>query len=412
MARNIDKWLGTKYDSQFESENTGVDRLSKWAGVSPQSVAEAQPLSTQYEFEDFNRLLGEQGRIDPVYGDIEEARAQAQSGAEKLGMMLPRIGAKIISETAKIPGSIYGLGEWAATGFDIDKFQESVDNAWTQAIQEKADLINEELLPVYKRREIEEGGFFKQITSSEFWATEGADGIGFLVAMMVPGTALRAAGAGQGIMKAFSTIPGISRFGSAGKLTKAGMKAADTVNDWTSAGVNTVVEAVAEGAENMKATEHALFSKRLDELLATGQYDPQEASDLAQEYIKSPEIQAKISEGGFKTFRTNLGILLLPNIIDQKWLFKGSNALEAKGVIGARLGEVVGKTSDDALNAIQRLTPKQILGKAAKIGAVGIGKEGFFEEGLQYAASRLEEQKIVNPEEATNLLRSEERRVG
>jgi len=402
MEKNlVGKWLGEKYDSQFESKE-GVDRLSKWKGVSPQSVVEAQPLATDYEFEDFNKYLRDQGRIDPVYGDIEEQRAQAQSDVAKLSMMLPRIGAKIVTETAKIPGEVAGLIEWGTTGFDIDKFSDSVDNAWVRAIDNAAEYVNEDILSVYKRREVEQGGFWRQITSPEFWATEGADGIGFLAAMMVPGALLRSAGLGEGVIKGLTGV--INKFGKAGKLSRAGMKAADNVNVWTSAGVNTLVESVAEGAENMKGTEQALFKKKLDELLATNQYDPQQASDLAQEYVKSPEVQSQISNGGYKTFMANLAILMGPNLLDQKWLFKGFSNLEAKGVIGSRMSGAVGKTTEDALESITRLTPKQIKGKVGKEFLLGVGKEGFFEEGLQYAASKQQEQKIIDPDNATNLL--------
>lgn len=405
MEENLKgRWSSSQYDKQFEDSPNGKLDLSKWEGVTPQSVMESQPLATDFNFEDFDRLLGKQGKIDPIYGDIEEARAQAQSGAEKIATILPRIGAKIVSETAKIPGTIYGLGEWASTGFDVNKFKDSVNNSWVKGVDEATQAFNENVLPVYKRREIEEGGFFKQITSPEFWATEGADGIGFLTSMMIPGAVLRGAGAGQAIMKGLSYVPKISKFGQAGKLTKAGLKAADAVNDWTSTGVNTVIEATAEGVENMKATEQALIDKKFKELMSMGQYDPQEAQDLAQEYVKTPEVQAQISKGGFNTFKWNLGILLGPNILDQKWLFKGANAAEAKGVIGKRLGEVVGKTDDNILSSIERLTPKQVLGKVGKVGTIGVAKEGFFEEGFQYAASELEKNKVVNPEAATNLL--------
>lgn len=395
------------YDQNFEpSFNTkqGKEYKEYLAGQLGQ-VSAAIPMEENVGllFEPYGGLKSIDEKLTEADLDnIPEARAQAQSGAEKLSMMLPRIGAKIVTETAKIPGEIVGLAEWAGTGFDIDKFAESVDNAWVRAIDDASNYINDDILSVYKRREVEEGGFWRQITSPEFWATEGADGIGFLAAMMVPGAVLRGAGLGEGIIKGLTIIP--NKFGSAGKLSRAGLKAADKVNMWTSAGVNTLVESVAEGAENMKGTEQAIFNKRLDELIATGQYDPQQAADLAQEYVDSPEIQEQISQAGFKTFRNNLAILIGPNILDQKWLFKGFSNLEAKGVIGKRMASVVGKTTDDALESITRLTPKQIRGKMGQELAIGIGKEGFFEEGLQYATSKQQEQNVINPENTKNLL--------
>lgn len=407
MARNIGKWLGTKYDSQFESENTNVDRLSKWTGVSPQSVTEAQPLPTNFQFEDYNRLLGERGRIDPVYGDIDEQRAQAQSGAEKLGMILPRIATKVATEVAKIPGEVGGLAEWA---FTDSSFAEAIDNAWTQNVQAAGDYINEEVLPVYKRREIEEGGFFKQITSPEFWATEGADGIGFLLSMMTPGLAIKGMGLGSKAITGLSKL-GISSFGKAGKLTKFGAKAADTVNDYTAASVNTLVEAVAEGHETIKTLEMDLQNKKFQELINSG-YEQEDAVALSEEYVKSPEVQAQISKAGYNVFTKNLAILIVPNILDQKWLFNGFNKAAAGSIIKDRMASAVGKTTDDALEGITRLTPKQIRGKFAGKVAVGVGKEGFFEEGMQYAASELEKNKVVDPDNATSLLETYAENLG
>ena len=56
------------------------------------------------------------------------------------------------------------------------------------------------------------------------------------------------------------------------------------------------------------------LSLELNELISTGQYDPQQASDLATEYINDPETKKKISEGGFKTFAFTTHLNLLQSI--------------------------------------------------------------------------------------------------
>lgn len=336
-------------------------------------------------------------------GDIPEARAQAQTGIEKLSMILPRINAKILSEVAKIPGELGGLAMWAADGFDIAKFEENVNNAWVKAIDEKAQEFNDEILPVYKRRAIEEGGFFKQITSPEFWATEGADGIGFLASMMTPGIALRALGLGSKVMKLATLGAKGSKFGKAGKLSRLGLKAGDNINDWASAGVNTLVEAVAEGTETMNSLKQSLQQKRYEDLIKAG-HTEEEAEAMSNEYIESDEVKRSLGKAGFGTFSKNLPILMASNVLDQKWLFRGFRQGEAAGVIGRRTADAIGKTGDDVLSNINRLTPKQLWGKAGKTVGTGILKEGFWEEGMQFSASELEKQKVLNPDKATNIL--------
>lgn len=337
--------------------------------------------------------------------DISNARGEAQSGAEKLVMMFPRIGSKIVTEVAKIPGEVYGAAEWAAKGFGIENIEESFNNAWVSTIDKAGQDLNEAFLPVYKRKEVEEGGLFRQLISPEFWGTEFADGVGFLVSMMAPGAALRGIGLGEKLIKGVSKVPKIGgTLAKEGKLTKFGMKAADTVNDWSSAGVNTVVESMAEGNETMTNLKDQFYSSKFKELVDQG-YEQSEADALANEFVESPEIKARIGQAGYGTFTKNLAILIGPNILDQKWLFNGFNKAAAGSVIKDRMKNVLGKT-DDVLEDITRLTPKQVRNKVLTQGLIGVGKEGFFEEGMQYAASEFEKQKAIDPSKATSLLQT------
>ena len=198
MALNpITQAVKKDIDSQFQQPVKSSFDFSGFKTIKQRDITEAQPIVTSERYEDFTKYIP--GKIDPVYTDIDEQRAQKQGSLVRDLYILPRVGTKIISEVAKMPGELYGLVEWASTGFDLDKFQSSVDNEWIKSIDEAYQATNDELFPVYKRRAVEQGGLLKQITSSEFWATEGADGVGFMLAFMAPGAALKLTGLGKGL---------------------------------------------------------------------------------------------------------------------------------------------------------------------------------------------------------------------
>ena len=80
----------------------------------------------------FERNLGP--LYDPTL-DNEELLALRQSGLERWVHFIPRIGIKVLSEVAQMPGYLGGLGSWAATGFDPAEIGRMVDNGWINAIQ-------------------------------------------------------------------------------------------------------------------------------------------------------------------------------------------------------------------------------------------------------------------------------------
>ena len=105
--------------------------------------------------------------------------------------MIPRIGIKAISEVAQMPGYIFGALAYGASAINGDPdFGKIVDNAWIQAIQGLEESVKD-ALPVYSRDVIKNGNIWDNIFSAEFWGSEGADGLGFLLAFFAPGTALR-----------------------------------------------------------------------------------------------------------------------------------------------------------------------------------------------------------------------------
>src|SRR5690554_3018444 len=140
---------------------------------------------------------------------VNEIQADRQSGWSKARSGVGRIITKAGTELFKIPGVIGGIGAGTVgqigdliTGEDNTDFMETAfNNSWIKTLSELNEEINEEYLPVYVRKAVQDGNLWANVTSIDFWATEGADGIGYIASMMFPGAALKALGAGNRLSK-------------------------------------------------------------------------------------------------------------------------------------------------------------------------------------------------------------------
>lgn len=382
--------------------------FSGWESLTPNKVSGAQPIQVDKSFEDYSSYIP--GKIDPIYGDIDEARAQAQNstlGGRALTMMktVPRIVTKAVAEVAKMPGTLYGFGNWAADGFDLNKFSDDIDNAWTKSIDKAYEATNDALMPVYKRRAVEEGGFFRQIVSPEFWATEGADGAGFMLGFMAPGAALKLLDAGKyatkglqlageaaNLSKASEGAGMLSKAAKFAKLELSGEKAlklAGNIDDFSAAGINTGLESLAEGVESAKGVTRSQYDKKFKELTASG-LSQEDADKYATEYSNSDEVKTMAGKAGRLTTLTNLAILMGPNILDQKYLMSGKNKIisAAEKVESGKMAKAIANTLDPTeLGKIGRYTGRELGKQALKYGTVGVLKEGVWEEGMQSATS-------------------------
>jgi hypothetical protein len=116
---------------------------------------------------------------------LEDYRSNNQGWFLKALAAPNRMTLKIASEAAKIPGYLGGIIggtieqiEDGITGKDNHNFLETAtNNTWIKGIQQINDTINEEYLPVYVKKSVKEGNLWDNISSIDFWATEGADGM-------------------------------------------------------------------------------------------------------------------------------------------------------------------------------------------------------------------------------------------
>lgn len=340
MADDLGKYLT---DDSFEPVNKSGE-LSNYldeAFQNPDRYIQPGEQSFRipgYKRDDYTRV----DYLDP-FGDINEQRALSQSGAEQMAYFVPKILQKAVGEVAKMPGYLYGLADWASTGFEADEVFRMADNAWINAVEQADDYIKREVMPIYKEKAVEEGGFWKQVGSPEFWASEASDAIGFFASMFVPGQALKA----------------LKLSGKIGRTLGVNKRIADNAELWTATMANTVFESAAETAgiiDNLK---------------------PYYAEKVKNGEMTQAEANQVIGEAGSSLFNTNLAILIGPNFIMNR------NILGRFTLGKSTAKSAIAKATADVP---ELMSNKAIAKEVAKRVTIGAVSEGFWEEGSQFAA--------------------------
>ncbi len=373
------------YDLMFnniEPPKSNLDLFAKNIGNNGGGTISYDPIDygqdiTQSEYIDSG--------FDWYHGShLDEHRAQNQPVYDKLSKGVARVGLKAISEIGKMPGVLGGVAMATAsqvnesiTGEDSTDFVKTAfDNPWINAVGNWEEKVKEEGffgdksdgLPVYVKRAVQSGSLMDNITSSGFWATEGADGIGYILSMMAPGAAISKLGLGAKMLgtskwakmaasldKADDAIKGLSKIS---KILPTSAKNADLL---TATAFNTLFEAGAEAKGAMDSYTNEI-KPGLDAALEAGQ--------ITQEQYDAE--LAKASNVGRNVFAANALILLGPNLMMNKMLWgKPTNKLLAP----------LSKLEEVATPSLKTKIARG-LGDFAKVGA----SEGLFEEGMQSVA--------------------------
>jgi hypothetical protein len=305
---------------------------------------------------------------------LNESRAQAQSTLGRLGLFIPRVANKFLAEVASVPGYLYGAAEAAFTDKTIGQ---ALDESYIKNVEEFSQELNEDLFKVYVPESVKNGGLISNLTSASFWAVEGADGVGFLTSMVVPGNALKLLKIGKGlseglnfVAKAGKTTSELSKFGN--KAQKAALWLGKNYDDIQAAGVNTILESAAEGKESFNTA----LSEQINSYIKANNLSSEEeipASVMQEFRNKAGEISSDV-------FKGNMSLLFASNLIDQANLF---GAFGTKKSLASKIfdnGKL--KPRAEVLNEL-KTGYKDIL----KAAGSGIIKEGFIEEGSQFAMS-------------------------
>jgi hypothetical protein len=130
----------------------------------------------------YDKNLSWFGDVDQkdVQGSINEHRYEQQGWGTQLAAGVGRAATKALSEVAKLP---FVVGGAIAAPFveDGQGYDTVFNNQFIKSIDSINEEINTEMLPVYVGKAIKDGNLWDAVTSTSFWATDGADGLGFLI---------------------------------------------------------------------------------------------------------------------------------------------------------------------------------------------------------------------------------------
>ncbi len=304
---------------------------------------------------------------------LTEQRAREQSGVEQLLKGLGHVGSTFATEVLKTPG--YLLGGFGALANDKSVIENIVDNDWVNAFDKLDDGLKE-MMPVHLTKEVQEGNIGRKLMSSAWWATTGADGIGFLLSMYAPGQLLKAVNIGAKIgdgLQAIAKNAKLSKVLTAtsilnkdaligARMTEKGIERANSTASFM---MNTYIESAAEAANTFDNARKTFLEQNPD---ATDEDASKHASSAAANVMKA-----------------NVPLLLVSNVLDELFLFKGFGRSAEEVASKSTLGKLFknGMFDAEALSQIKRAGIKDFMKKVPAKLAGNFAKEGLFEEGFQ-----------------------------
>lgn len=316
------------------------------------------------------------GDSDLAASTISETKAYNQTTTDLVGKFLYNVGSTILTETGKVPGYLGGIGLGVfdkAVGSETPFIKNVVDNAWVNAFED-LDKGLKELVPVYMSKQVQEGGFMDKIGSGAWWAESGAQGVGFLLSMMLPGQVLKTfnigskiAGGAEAIANSNTMIgkllaksPSMLKLANTEKVAASSsfIKSADSV---AAATMNTFIESSAEAGNTFDNVKKSYLEQGFSE---------EDANRLA-------------GESASGVFKSNMALLAVSNLLDEHWLWNGfsKGGAESKSILSKLFKE--GKFDVDTVSKLSKKSWVDIAKTGATNFGKGIIKEGFFEEGSQ-----------------------------
>lgn len=387
---------------KYDDVNAGKVKLTGKASLSNQMASTYRGQNTGLGKSKYDKGIIWDADVNPddIQGSINEHRYNRQSGTTQLAAGVGRAATKALVEVAKLPGVIGGI---VAAPFvpDGEGYDMAFNNQWTKTLDSLNETINTEALPVYVGRAIKDGNLWDAVTSTSFWATDGADGLGYMLGMMAPGAALNKIGLGAKLLgagrkaaqlagmtqKTEAAVATLKTLGMTGRAIDIGLGAT----------ANTVFEAGAEAAgvgndldskkdEYLKNYSVVLRNKQLaiDNRRKRGEISMEEANKLSAEAsaVTGEESFAQQRAAAMRdTFKSNLAILIVPNLLMSKALY------------GKHVDKLVHQVEKTGMNAV-----KQRVGAGAKRYGGALISEGIIEEAGQSTAQNLFTKKAMKGE--------------
>jgi len=356
------------------------------AGDTLKATANPIQTSTGTELETLTPFQIEEGKGTLGNSQYQQQALQNQLANDEDFWSLTAKGLKnlagtVLTEVGKTPG--YIGGGLAAVGNELfsdgkDSMKMMVDNSWINAFESMNQSIKD-FMPVNISKDVQEGGLGDKLSSGAWWATTGADGVGFLLAMYGPGALLKAGKVGQRIM---GSIEKLSEAGAdvanwmnlpmdTLKPYRMGLNSARKVEGYASAVSNAMLESAAEAANTFDNIKESKKQEYLNQGLTEDQAEQLSNQDAGK--------------GAAAVFKTNMIILPVSNALEEKWLWKsvGLSGQDeaAEGLISQFMKD--GVLDIDGLKQATKKTFKEKAGTFSKNVGKNFAKEGVFEEGLQ-----------------------------
>jgi hypothetical protein len=369
---NIDEALATTKQIGQELPDYGSQQ-----GSILSSTARNDDLS-QLEGYDKPVVLGKFGANQYI-----DARANEQTWAGKALRGIKNALVTAGAEIAKMPG--YGVGAVMDIFDETKGMDKALNNMWLRGVDKVSDHLHNDWFAIHKPSDFEDRSLLEQLGSMEFWATEGADGVGFLVSFLAPGMLIKGLKAGAGtakfVTKTATKLPG--KMGTAINPKTLGAN----LDSIYSVAANTVLESTAEAS--------GTFNQAL-ELAKQQGYEGQQAREMAAEKAAT-------------VFNANMLLLAATNVGVERMLFKGFNRVmpmektfkKVTPKLSARVSKANRKMSKDVITGAKDLSP-MTLKTTARFAATRVPgamvSEGFIEEGSQSVIEQvaMDEERALN----------------
>jgi len=359
-----------------------------------------------------------------------ELRASNQSGIEQLGLGLVRAGSKAAQEVSKLPGVIAGAIQATAentqdliSGKDEHSFIDTTfNNGWIKAMDQIGEKINKDYLPVYTKKAVETGDLWDNISSTSFWATDGADGLGFIIGMMAPGAAFELAGLGSKLIGAASNSAKLAKYTSMAGKAEEGVSALKfmgitgrNIDSGLAVMGNTLFEAGAEAksaGDNLERRKPEFIARRTaeikNELLRSNPSNEPEYIQGPMEMVQNPDGTQSMASSGlipnpnYKTideraaeqaeneFKEQRALAMRNTFVSNVGILLGPNAMMHKAIWG-KAAQRFERSAEEGFKGIAKRAGKS----AGRVGKA-FGAEGFWEEGSQTTVENMYVNKALN----------------
>jgi hypothetical protein len=401
--------LPSNYDDFF---NKVYQDGNKYKDLSDNIFDKTETRRLDFDSHNQDELTGNENPFTSQFGNpnaedpYNEYRANNQSALNQAGVGAVRTVAKAATEIAKLPGVIGGIGIMAADGLtggnlvaENEGFETAFNNQWIKYF----DGLNEnvkEALPVYIKESVKNGDFFTKIGSSAFYATEGADGAGFMLGALAPGALFKMFGGANALFGASIKAAKLAKYGEGMEAGRKAMQAAGitikNIDQYMIPAFNTLSEAGAEskgvwdGMESRKGEAHDEYMSKLNP------NDPryQSAISLKNEELDQLRRSGEISIEEYNQQSANVGNIVAEEMFEKD--FKEQKALAAQNSFFKNVVVLAGPNYIQAKLLFGKTPSKVLLDKIGGLGEKSIKNtvkqgiknfaEGFLSEGAEEVA--------------------------